>query len=565
MAVESRYGPGSGSLLNASGNNPEITERSKLLLYDNQYDPHLRIRDETGRNRYVTIVPLAEKRWLYGISVPEYTVLSTVQAETIRMILLAILVAVISLIVAMIVARGISSPIRSVAAAADQLAHGNLKRRVKLDRKDEIGQLASSFDAMADSILANQQELKHYAEQLKTRAIERTEALRETEERYRQSQKMEAIGKLAGGVAHDFNNLLTVVLNYSAMLKKLLVGNEHMQNMVEEIKKAAERAAALTRQLLAFSRRQILQPVPLDLNVAVLEMDKMMQRLIGEDIELISALQPRLDLILADPGQVSQVLLNLIVNSRDAMPEGGKMRIETANVMLDENSVPAQSSLKPGPHVSLTLIDSGCGMDEATQLQMFEPFFTTKKNGTGLGLSTVYGIVRQSEGDIFVESRQGEGTTMKILFPRTIKSEISEPPPQAVPAPSGNETIILVEDETSLRRLTAAILRKTGFRVIEAANGVEGVTKLQELQGKLDIVVTDVVMPLMGGVDFAKYVANMRPGTPVIFTSGYTDDAVAKHGILQAGIEFLQKPYEADSLISRIREVLDQSRKGSRP
>ncbi|MGZ5481648.1 MAG: ATP-binding protein [Pyrinomonadaceae bacterium] len=386
------------------------------------------------------------------------------------------------------------------------------------------------------------------------------EALRDSEERLRQSQKMEAVGQLAGGVAHDFNNLLAVIIGYADLtLRKLSPeGNERIIKQIEEIKKAGDRAKTLTRQLLAFSRKQVLQPEILDLNSVVKDMDKMLQRLIGEHIEVRAVLSPELGNVKADPGQVEQVLLNLVVNARDAMPDGGSITIETANVTHTAfpNSLQV---IKPGPYVMVAVGDTGCGMTPEIKSRIFEPFFTTKEKGkgTGLGLSTVYGIVEQSGGNIFVYSEPGQGTAFKVYLPRVNEfvagKEAVAPDTQPL---TGTETVLLVEDEDAVRQMAQEILRLSGYKVLDANNGAAAVRVSEQHQGTIDLMLTDVVMPQIGGRELAERLSVTRPDMRVLYMSGYTDDAIVHHGVLDGRAAFLEKPFTPDALALKVREVL---------
>jgi len=380
------------------------------------------------------------------------------------------------------------------------------------------------------------------------------------EEQLRQAQKMEAVGRLAGGVAHDFNNLLTIVTGYSDLVLERLGAADAMRAYVEEIKKAAGRAASLTRQLLAFGRRQILAPRALDLNAVVTNIDKMLRRLIGENIELGTVLEPELGWVKADPGQIEQVILNLALNARDAMPQGGQLTLETANVELNEGDTRTRVSVLPGRYVMLAVSDSGVGMDAETQAHIFEPFFTTKEKdkGTGLGLATVYGIVKQSGGHIWLYSEPNHGTTFKIYLPRL---EEAAQPVEAIspgaPLAGGSETILLVEDEEGVRDLARRILELKGYKVITASNPTEAAQVCERYEGPIHLLLTDVVMPTMSGPQLAEHVAFLRPGLRVLYISGYTDNAIVPHGILEEGVQFLQKPFTRDSLTRKVREVLD--------
>lgn len=386
------------------------------------------------------------------------------------------------------------------------------------------------------------------------------EALRKSEEQLRQWQRVEAIGRLAGGVAHDFNNLLMTIKGCSELLLGELDARDSRREEVEEIRKAAERATALTRQLLAFGRRQVLQPQVLDLNEVVANMGRMLQRLIGEDIHLLTVLDAELWPVKVDPGQFEQVIMNLAVNARDAMPGGGKLTIETANVVLDEKYARRHVSVKPGPCVMLAVTDNGCGMDKETQSHLFEPFFTTKakEEGTGLGLSTVYGIVKQSGGNIWAYSESGLGTTFKIYLPR-VEEAVKTYKPKVVPtvSPGGSETILLVEDEEAVRAIVSKILQNKGYTVLEAHHGHEALQICKDHQGPIHLMVTDVVMPHMSGRELAERLTSLRPELRVLFMSGYPDKAIAHHGVLEAGTSFLQKPFTLSALECKVRDLLD--------
>jgi PAS domain S-box-containing protein len=376
-----------------------------------------------------------------------------------------------------------------------------------------------------------------------------------------QSQKMEAIGRLAGGVAHDFNNLLGVITGYGELVLGRLPDDDPLEKKIKQILIAAERAAGLTRQLLAFSRQQVLQPRILDLNAVVSQMEQMLQRLIGEDVDLSTRLEPHLGSVKADPGQMEQVLMNLAVNARDAMPEGGQITVETQNVSIDADSVGTHSSTPMGRYVMLAVTDTGSGMAATTQARIFEPFFTTKEvgKGTGLGLSTVYGIVKQSDGYIWVYSEIGVGTTFKIYLPRTDEEAQAAPPETARSEPGGAETVLLVEDEPSLRDLLSEVLGDNGYSVLVARSGAEAVEIAAKHAGAIQIMVTDVIMPGMTGPKIAELVAPTRPEMKVLFMSGYSDESVTRHGLVGPGRAFLSKPFGPDVLLRRVRESLDEA------
>ncbi|HWS15862.1 MAG TPA: PAS domain S-box protein [Candidatus Methylomirabilis sp.] len=387
--------------------------------------------------------------------------------------------------------------------------------------------------------------------------------VRRMEEQLRQSQKMEAVGRLAGGVAHDFNNLLTAISGYSDLLLHRLPAYSTLRRDVEEIRRAGDRAAGLTRQLLAFSRRQVLQPKVLDLNTVVTTMEQMLRRLIGEDIELSTDLSPSLGPVKADPGQIEQVIVNLAVNARDAMPGGGRITIGTVDVDLSPSYASAQPGVRPGPHVLLSVSDTGRGMSDEAQAHLFEPFFTTKERGkgTGLGLATVYGIVQQSGGHIRVTSTAGSGTTFLIYLPRIAFREDDVPGTDRpfLPHPSpGTETVLLAEDEEVVRRLTREILTENGYRVLDAGNGREALLISEAHRGEIHLLLTDVVMPKLGGRELAERIRPLRPGLRILYMSGYTDDAILRHGVLEAEVPFLQKPFTPEGLARKVREVLDE-------
>jgi PAS domain S-box-containing protein len=377
-----------------------------------------------------------------------------------------------------------------------------------------------------------------------------------------QSQKMESMGRLAGGVAHDFNNLLGIIIGYGDLLSHRVAADPRLTKYVDDIVKAADRAAGLTRQLLAFSRKQVLQPRILDLNAVVDETQKMLRRIIGEDIQLVTVLDEHLGLVRADPGQMDQILMNLAVNARDAMPRGGRLTIETGNVALDESYARQHAGVEPGPYVMLAVSDTGHGMTPDVQNRIFEPFFTTKApgKGTGLGLATVHGIVNQSGGHIFVYSEPGHGTSFKVYLARTDAAEVAAPLPKSTAAqlPRGSETIVLVEDEASLRELVRECLEATGYTVLEARHGADALEICEHHEGPIHLLVTDVVMPEMSGRELGERVRAVRPGTHVLYMSGYTDDAVVLHGVLAEDMAFLQKPFTAEALARKVRELLDQ-------
>ncbi len=383
---------------------------------------------------------------------------------------------------------------------------------------------------------------------------------RALEDQLQHSQKMEAVGRLAGGVAHDFNNILTVIKGYSDLLIHSLPDGDPLRNEVDEIRKAADRAATLTRQLLAFSRRQVLAPKLLDLNSIVSNMEKLVRRLLGEDVELRAVLEPQLARVKADPGQIEQVIMNLAVNARDAMPRGGKLTIETANVELDDAYAREHAIVVPGAYVMLAVSDSGIGMLHETRAHIFEPFFTTKEQGkgTGLGLSTVYGIVKQSGGYIWVYSEPGQGTTFKVYLPRVDGAAEVLPtrPAQAGDYP-GSETVLLVEDEEGVRALVRRVLERRGYHVLESSSGEEAAAHCQNHKGEIHLLLTDVIMTQINGRELARHLTQVRPDMKVLYISGYAEEAIVHHGVLDPGTAFLQKPFTTETLARKVREVLD--------
>jgi two-component system, cell cycle sensor histidine kinase and response regulator CckA len=384
---------------------------------------------------------------------------------------------------------------------------------------------------------------------------------RELEHHFHLTQRLESLGRLAGGIAHDFNNLMTAILGTSQMLIQDL-GEDVRAEEAKEIRDAALRAAALTKQLLAFSRRQVLQPEVLDLNVLVRDLEKMLRRLLGEQVQLHTELAEDLGAVRADPGQLEQVIVNLAINARDAMPQGGTLTIETANVHLVEPPPGDEPEVRAGEYVMIGVSDTGVGMDASTRGRVFEPFFTTKERGrgTGLGLATVYGIVKQSGGYIWVTSEPGQGAEFRTFLPR-VSSALAARPPERPAAPeqtlAGTETILVVEDEEPVRNLTRRILTAKGYQVLEAASGSDAIELLAARTGAIDLLVSDVIMPGMGGRQLAERLLAQRPGLKVLFVSGYTDDDVIKQGILDPGTPFLPKPFTPETLLRKIRDVLD--------
>jgi two-component system cell cycle sensor histidine kinase/response regulator CckA len=423
--------------------------------------------------------------------------------------------------------------------------------------KDKLSRLPA---AIARELRSHEEREGNRRRKEELRNLERK--YRQTEEQLRQAQKMEAVGRLAGGVAHDFNNVLSVILCYGETLLADIKPGDPMRADVEEIRKAGLRAAALTRQLLMFSRQQVLEPKVLDLNEVLSSMDKMLQRILGADVDLVSLLAQPLGMVRADRSSLEQVIMNLVVNARDAMPTGGKLTMETGNVVLDEAYSQTHFGVTPGPHVMIAVTDTGVGIDPATLGRIFEPFFTTKETGkgTGLGLSTVFGIVQQSGGSVWVYSEPGRGTTFKVYLPRVDgaaeRSRSVEPPANL----RGSETILLVEDDDQVRAVALGILSKHGYRVIEARNAGEALLLSEKYRGTIHLLLSDVVMPQMSGPELAKRLSSPRPEMKVLCMSGYTDDSIVRHGVIEAHFAYLQKPITPEALTTKVREVLDAAR-----
>jgi signal transduction histidine kinase/ActR/RegA family two-component response regulator len=432
---------------------------------------------------------------------------------------------------------------RELFARAQELQRANEQlRRQHLDLQ---GRVALTNEELAQEVNARQ-------------ATE--EALKRSEEQLRQAQKLEAVGRLAAGIAHDFNNLLSVVLGYAEELLVDLPAGQAGREEINEIKLAGERAADLVRQLLIFSRQQLLTPKIVDLNALVDNVGRMLGRLVGEQIELAFVPGANLGLVKVDPGQLEQVVVNLVVNARDAMPNGGKLTIATSNVELDETYAAEHLAVVPGPYVMLSVSDTGIGMDRKTQDRLFEPFFTTKApgQGSGLGLSTVFGIVKQSHGSVWVYSEPGHGTTFKIYLPRTDRDSVR--PVQTAPPQRGTETILLVEDEAQVRAIVKRTLERGGYAVLSASGPEEALRLCETSLLQIDLLLTDVVMPQMNGRELAERVRVLRPAIKTLFMSGYTDDAILRHGVLDEGVPFLQKPVTPSNLTRKVRETLDARR-----
>jgi len=443
--------------------------------------------------------------------------------------------------------------LRLVAAGERVERHETIRRRKDGTEVAVSLSLAPIFNG-SGKVVAASKSVRDLTQQRKADA-----ALRSTEDQLRQAQKMEAIGRLAGGIAHDFNNILSVILSYSEMCLADLEPPDAMSEELGEIHKAALRAAELTRQLLLFSRQQVVAPKVLDLNEVLVGMDKLLKRIVGEDVDLVSLPAQGLGRVFVDPGSVEQVVMNLVVNARDAMPQGGKLTLETANVDLDGEYTRQHLGTMPGPHVMLAVSDTGIGMDLTTQARIFEPFFTTKEagKGTGLGLSTVFGIAQQAGGSVGVYSEPGKGSTFKVYFPRVEAKTSAAVSTVKRASLRGSETVLLVEDQEQVRVVAHGILKRMGYEVVVAAGAHEALLLCDKHRGPIHLLLTDVVMPEMSGAELAKQIAPVHPDMKVLFMSGYTDDSIVRHGVLESEMAFLQKPFTPESMARKVREVLN--------
>lgn len=531
--------------------------------------------------------PVAGTPWFLVIEFSRRAVVAPASRFLRRMVIIGLVLLLIGVAATFWVSTSITRPLHSLTEVASAISAGDYKRKATINRRDELGTLSSAFNTMVtqlrdshreleSKVQARTSELETANQQLQllshSNVLKRTEAEREkieaidalriTEEQLQQAQKLEAVGRLAGGIAHDFNNLLTAIIGYSELTLRRLPANDPLKINIDEIKKASERAASLTRQLLAFSRKQVMQPKVLDLNSVVSDLEKMLARMIGEDIELRTSLEPKLGNVKADPTQLEQVIMNLAINARDAMPTGGKLTIETANVTLDEAYARRHVTVTPGPYVMLAVSDNGKGMDAETQRHMFEPFFTTKESGkgTGLGLSMVYGIVKQSGGNIWVYSEPEHGTTFKIYLP-TVEDQTTSLETTSEPVrESASETVLLVEDEEVVRSLLLEVLEDEGYHVLPASSGAEALDLSASYKGHIHLLITDVVMPGMSGTQLVKQLAARSGDVKVLYMSGYTDDAIVNHGVLDPGVSFLQKPFTPNGVLLKVREVLNAER-----
>jgi signal transduction histidine kinase len=445
-----------------------------------------------------------------------------------------------------LITRRITRPIGQLTDAADAISEGDYSRRVRLHRKDELGSLAAAFNLMGERVEETRRSLE-----------DKIEELRSAQEKFAHAQRMEAVGRLAGGIAHDFNNLLTVILGETELA--LNAPGEDPTEALIEIRRAGERAAVLTRQLLSFSRRQLVEPTVFSVNEMVPDLEKMLTRLIGEHIQLVTRPAAEIATVRADRGQIEQVMVNLVVNARDAMPNGGRVTIETFTVRLDAAYAQSRSDVVPGDYVLISVSDTGQGMTAEVQSHLFEPFFTTKdrSKGTGLGLATSYGIVKQSGGHIAAYSEPGVGTTMRVYLPCVHLAPETRPTKEDR-LPRGSEIILLVEDDLPVRATAARILVAQGYQVLEAGNAREALETINSRDHLIDLMITDVVLPGMGGRELAEQVAALRPEIRILYVSGYTDDVILQHRLVERDVTLLQKPFTASSLATKVRDVLDR-------
>jgi signal transduction histidine kinase/ActR/RegA family two-component response regulator len=532
--------------------------------------------------------------WLVWVQLPLDAAIEPERRTMHRLELLALVCVLFGALGAWMVSTHVTRPLAELTGAADDLAGGDYGRRVSTARQDEIGQLMRAFNRMAAQVESARTELHAQAEELEhhvreaqdlahelelsnqellesseeikvaRRDITAAESLHhELEAQLLQAQKMEAVGRLAGGIAHDFNNLLTVITSYTTLALETVAVQDPLHGDLGEIHTAALRAAGLTKQLLAFSRKQVMQPEVLRLNVVASEMERMLRRLIGEDVTLTLDLANDLGEVYADRGQLEQVIMNLAVNARDAMPDGGHLVIETSNNVLTSEYSIGELGAPAGEYVTLSVSDTGTGISAETQAHIFEPFFTTKPTGegTGLGLATVYGIVKQSGGDIKLRSELGGGTTFVIYLPRLRQAEAHQArrSPAGGVAHGGSETILLVEDDVSLRHLALRVLRRVGYTVLEAQSSRQAIALGASHPYRIDLLLTDVVMPDLSGRTVAERLTAHRPDLRVLYMSGYTDDDVMRRGITAVQTQFIQKPFLPDALVRRVREALDAS------
>jgi signal transduction histidine kinase len=526
------------------------------LVLDRERAPQIRNDQQKGMIAFSRPLPGWDGKPIgYLIVRNESSVVEQLNRSSDRLLIwLCLFAVVLLLLISSFLVRWVSRPLRQIMESLKR----NDSKPIDGMCKDssEFGELARTtrkFFEQRDNLVREMEE---------RRATE--EALRKSEDELRHSQKMEAVGRLAGGVAHDFNNLLTAIIGYAELISTRVTSNTLAKQNADLIRKAGEQAAALTRQLLAFSRKQILQPKIIDLNELVVEMEKLLRRVIGERFDLQTQPDAEIGRVKADPSQIEQVVLNLGVNARDAMPRGGELIIRTANVRLDQTTAPQiLASLTPGDYVMLSVTDTGAGMSEETKAHIFEPFFTTKGpgKGTGLGLATVYGIVRQTGGGISVESEPGKGSTFRIYFPMvTGPVDYTKTPSAPVEKSDNFETILVVEDEEIVRDLVCAVLEERGYNVLCAADGLEALEMAENFDGAIHLLVTDVIMPHMNGPELAAKLSRVRPATKVLYVSGYSDNDIGDHGVLNPRFELLQKPFTPQTLARKIRDVIHEGK-----
>jgi signal transduction histidine kinase len=484
--------------------------------------------------------------WILVIEFAEGSVLTPATRFLTRTVFMAAVLLILGFVVIWLIIRRITLPLSHLTQASDAISQGDYSRRVRFHQDNELGTLATAFNVMAERV-----------EETHRRLEAKVSELRSTQEQFAHAQRMEAVGRLAGGIAHDFNNLLTVILGETELALK--VPEENPEPALTEIRRAGERAAVLTRQLLAFSRRQLVEPVVFSVNEMVADLEKMLARLIGEDINLVTKAAAEIPTVKADRGQIEQVLVNLVVNSRDAMPKGGRITIETFTVRLDATYAQSRSDVVPGDYVMVSVSDTGSGMTADTQSHLFEPFFTTKdrSRGTGLGLATSYGIVKQSRGHIAAYSEVGVGTTMRVYLPCVHQLPDVRPRKEDV-MPRGSETILLVEDDLPVRATAARILHNQGYTIIEAGNADDALEIIRANGEAIELMITDVVLPGIGGRELAEQVSALRPAIRILYVSGYTDDVILQHRLVERDVTLLQKPFTASSLSAKVREVLDR-------
>ena len=502
-------------------------------------------RAGAGRRRALA-ASVAGTPWFLIIEFAEDNVLAPASRFLTRAILIAGGLLVAGLVLTWLIIHRMTMPLRQLTEAAQAISHGDYDRRVRFHREDELGTLATAFNVMAERVEETHRRLEAKVSELKS-----------TQEQFAHAQRMEAVGRLAGGIAHDFNNLLTVILGETDLALK--APEEDPSTALTEIRRAGERAAVLTRQLLAFSRRQLVEPVVFSVNDMVQDLEKMLTRLIGENIVLATKAAAEIPTVRADRGQIEQVLVNLVVNSRDAMPNGGRITVETFTVRLDANYAQSRSDVVPGDYVMVSVSDTGHGMTAEVQSHLFEPFFTTKdrSKGTGLGLATSYGIVKQSGGHIAAYSEPGVGTTMRVYLPcvqQAAEPRIAKPDS----LPRGSETILLVEDDLPVRATAARILANQGYRVMEAGDADGALTILNGGGPAIELMITDVVLPGMNGRQLAEKVAALRPDIRILYVSGYTDDVILQHRLVERDVTLLQKPFTASGLATKVRYLLDR-------